>query len=431
MKPLDRLSEYLGAIERRLRLIALTRGLAVTAGMALALTIAAVLVINQFAFSNGSVIGARVFLFLGLAFAIAAALIIPVIRLNRRKAARRAEARYPQFEERLLTFTERIEKDPGDPFLELLADDTLRVARQAEPKDVAKSAWIFSFSSAAVVAALALVWLGSTPGFMGYGTSLLWAGLPKGVSKPFYSIVVDPGNRTVRKRSDQLISAHLTGFTAPKVRFFAKYASASQWEQAEMGTEPGGTAYQFLIAGVPENLEYYVEAGGVKSGTYKLSVVDLPGIKKIRVTYHYASYLGLKDEVEDPGGDLRAVEGTRADVAVTTDKPLASGILVMDDGSQLTLRNGPDGVLMATVPILKDGQFHIAALEGGEDVRLSEDYFIEAQRDKPPEIKMTRPGRDFKASPIEEVTVQVEAKDDFGLKNVELHRSEERRAGGG
>src|ERR1039458_2439260 len=72
MKPLDRLSEYLGAIERRLRLIALTRGIAVTVGCALGLTIVAVLVINQFAFSNGSVIGARVFLFLGLAFAIAA-----------------------------------------------------------------------------------------------------------------------------------------------------------------------------------------------------------------------------------------------------------------------------------------------------------------------------------------------------------------------
>src|ERR1019366_3906203 len=407
MKPLDRLSEYLGAIERRLRLIALTRGIAVTAGLALALTIAAVLVINQFAFSNGSVIGARVFLFLGLAFGIAAALIIPVIRLNRRNAARRAEARYPEFEERLLTFTERIEKNPGDPFLELLADDTLRVAQQAEPRKVAKSAWIYSFSSAAVVAALALV----------------WAGLPKGMNKPFYSILVDPGNRTVRKRSDQLITAHLTGFSAPKVRFFAKYSSASQWEQAEMGTEPGGTAYQFLIAGVPENLEYYVEAGGVKSGTYKLSVVDLPGIKKIRVTYHYPSYLGLKDEVEDPGGDLRAVEGTRADVAITTDKPLASGVLMMDDGSKVTLNRGSDGVLMATVPILKDGQFHIAAMEGGDDVRLSEDYFIEAQRDKPPEIKMTRPGRDFKASPIEEVTVQVDAKDDFGLKSVELHYS--------
>ena len=95
MKPLDRLSEYLGAIEQRLRLIALTRGAAVTAAAALVLTVVAVLVANKFAFSNSSVMGARVFLFLGLAFAIAAALIVPVIRLNRRHAAHEAESQIP------------------------------------------------------------------------------------------------------------------------------------------------------------------------------------------------------------------------------------------------------------------------------------------------------------------------------------------------
>src|SRR5947209_17490043 len=79
--------------------------------------------------------------------------------------------------------------------------------------------------------------------------------------------------------------------------------------------------------------------------------------------------------------------------------------------------------MMATVPSNKEGVYHSAALEGSEDVRLSEDYFIEAQKDRPPEIKITRPGKDFKASPIEEVAIQVEAKDDFGLKSVELHYS--------
>src|SRR5262249_42067233 len=137
MKPLDRLSEYLGAIERRLRLLALTRGAAVTAVAALALTVAAVLMANKFAVSNPAVMGGRVFLFLGLAFALAAALIVPVIRLNRRNAARKAEQRYPQFEERLLTFTERSEQNRSDPFLELLAADTLNVAESAQPKEVA------------------------------------------------------------------------------------------------------------------------------------------------------------------------------------------------------------------------------------------------------------------------------------------------------
>src|ERR1019366_7222694 len=56
-------------------------------------------------------------------------------------------------------------------------------------------------------------------------------------------------------------------------------------------------------------------------------------------------------------------------------------------------------------------------------VRLSEDYFIEAQKDNPPQITITRPGHDFKASPIEEVTVEVNATDDFGLRGVDLHYS--------
>src|SRR5688572_32583122 len=155
MKPFDRLSDYLGAIERRLRLLAWTRGAAATAAAALIFTVLAVLVANQFSFSNPSVIGARVFLFLGLAFALAAALIVPVIRLNRRHAARKAETRYPQFEERLLTFTEKSEQSPNDPFLPLLAADALSVAQQAEPKEVARTAVLFSFSSAAVAAMLA------------------------------------------------------------------------------------------------------------------------------------------------------------------------------------------------------------------------------------------------------------------------------------
>jgi hypothetical protein len=178
-----------------------------------------------------------------------------------------------------------VEQNPGDPFLELLAADTLPMARNAAPKAITKTNWIFSFSSAAVLAVAVLVWLAiSGPGFLGYGTSLLWAGLPKGEVKPFYSIRVDPGNRTLRKRANQTITARLSGFSAPNVLFFAKYASSSQWEQAEMRTQAADSAYEFLIASVPETFAYYVEAGGVKSDIFKLKVIHLPNVKKIRVT---------------------------------------------------------------------------------------------------------------------------------------------------
>ena len=144
--------------------------------------------------------------------------------------------------------------------------------------------------------------------------------------------------------------------------------------------------------------------------SYKLNVMDLAAIRGIRVTYHYPAWTGLKDFVENPGGDLRAIEGTMADVAIQTDRPLANGAILLDDGSKLPLRSGPDGAMVAAVPIQKDGMYHFAAVESGEDVRLSEDYFIEAEKYQPPEVSISRPGRDFRATPIEEVTVAVDAK---------------------
>src|SRR5262249_8014042 len=55
-----------------------------------------------------------------------------------------------------------------------------------------------------------------------------------------------------------------------------------------------------------------------------------------------------------------------------------------------------------------------------EDVRLSDDYFIEARKDTPPNVQIRRPGRDFKVNTVEEVTVEIEADDDFGLQDVNL-----------
>jgi len=424
MNPLTGLTEYLGRVERRLRVLTWTQGAAIAAGAALVFTVLAVLVANGFAFSEPSVVWGRVLIFVALALAIGIGLVVPLLRLNRHRAARATERKFPEFEERLLTFTERSEANPEDPFLPLLAADTLAVAEHTEPARVAGRSRILSFVSAAAVALIVLIWLGTSgPGYLGYGTSLLWGGLPKGEITPYYDIFVQPGNHTVRRRSDQIISAQLHGFQAQRVRMFAKYASSSQWEQADMRPRLNGAGFEFLIAGVPESLEYYVEAGGVRSKQYKLNVVDLPGIERIKVTYHFPGWTGMKDKVEDPGGDLRAVEGTDAEVAVRTDRPLVNGALLFDDGTKVLLRAGEGGLRVASVPIRKDGMYHIASVEQGEDVRLSQDYFIEAQRDEPPTVRITRPTGDARVNPIEEVTVAVEGQDDFGLNELSLHYS--------
>jgi len=416
MNPLNGLTEYLERIERRLRMLAVSRGVAFAAAAALGFTVLGALVTNFFAFSPTSVLIARVVLFLALAGALGAGLVVPLLRLNRRRAAREAERVCPQFEQRLVTFAERAERP--DPFLELLAADTLSAARDAEPERIAPKKRILGFASAGAGAVAVLLWLAiSGPGFLGYGTSLLWGAIPSEL-QPFYEVQVQPGNHTIRRKADQLITARLRAFQTNRVRVFARFQSSSKWEEASMTPQPGANGFEFLFAGVPEAFDYYVEAAGVRSNRYRIEVVDLPEVKKLRVTYHYPSWTDLKDAVEDPGGDLRAVEGTEADVKVITDRPLATGSLLLDDGTKIDLHDS-----VARVPMQKDGVYHIATAEHGDIVRLSNDYFIEVQKAMPPKVHVSRPGRDAKVNPIEEVTITVEAEDDFALRGMDLHYS--------
>src|SRR6185295_13984652 len=243
-------------------------------GAALAFTVLGAVAANYYAFSPGSVLAARIVLFLALAAAIGAGLALPMLKLNRRRAAHQVEKKCPQFEQRLVTFAERAGQP--DPFLELLAADTLDVARNAEPEQIAARSRIVSFASAGAAALIALLWLGAYgPGFLGYGTSLLWGAIPRN-EQPFYAIQVEPGNHTIRRKSDQAITARLLGFAARQVRVFARFQSSSKWEEALMRSQPGGSNFEFLFAGVPEPVDYYVEAAGVRSKQFRLNVVDLP-----------------------------------------------------------------------------------------------------------------------------------------------------------
>ena len=127
------LHEYIAQLEHRLRWGVWARGLAIVTGGALVATLVLVVIANALAFSQGIVTTARFALILLLAVAAAAGLVLPLRRLTRRRAVAAAETAFPQFEQRLSTFTER---DGRDPFIELLAGDTLEVTRLAEPEQL-------------------------------------------------------------------------------------------------------------------------------------------------------------------------------------------------------------------------------------------------------------------------------------------------------
>jgi hypothetical protein len=424
----DRLNLYIHQLHQRLRLGVSLRGVAILMATALITTIFLVLILNAFAFPVRGLTGARSLLLLILALAAAFGLALPVRRLTRGRATAVAESAYPEFQQRLLTFDDR-EKRGNDPFLELLAADTLSVAKNVPPANLAPNNRLYFLAGAGFACLAVLAWLiAAGPGYLGYGASLLWTG-PK--AAPLYDIRVTPGDVAVRRNSDQLVTAQVIGLKPGKVQLFAHYQSARNkaWEpvamqpQLDAAVGPGASNYQFLFAGLPEDVEYYVQADHLTSRHFKVRVVDLPAVKQMKVTYHYPKWTGMPEVTEEHGGDLRAIEGTNAELTVQMDRPLRNGQLTLDDGKQITLSGGEGNLYKGSILMQKDGAYHVAALDQGQPVRLSEDYFIATDKANPPQIAIDRPISDYRASPIEEVTIGVKASDDFGLNKMSLHYS--------
>jgi hypothetical protein len=419
------LNSYIAQLRRRLRLNTWLRGAAIFTGTALVVTIALVMVLNHLAFPDRGLLIARLFILLALGVAGAIGIALPLIRLTRARAVYTAESLTPELEHRLTTYQDH-ESKGDDPFLELLAADTLSHLEYSAPSQLVPDKRLFAFSGAGFACFAVLVWLiVAGPGFLGYGSSLLWTG-PKKNAMPLYSISVTPGDVTVRRNSDQLIQARVIGMQPAGAKLYAHFQSAAGWEPVTMQATPqsdGGANYQFVLAGLPENVEYYVAAGPLVSPHYKVRVVDLPQVKQIDVTYDYPRWTGMKPVTEQHSGDLRALEGTDAKLTIQTDRPLENGQLTLDGGRTIQLTGGVNNQYQATIHMEKDGAYHIAATSQNQPVRISEDYFIATDKANPPQISIVRPGGDYRASPIEEVTLGARADDDFGLHDVHLHYS--------
>ena len=97
-----------------------------------------------------------------------------------------------------------------------------------------------------------------------------------------------------------------------------------------------------------------------------MRVVDLPSVKEIQVTYRYPTWTGMKPVTEDHSGDLRAIEGTDADIQLRTDQPLKDGQLVIDGGQTIHLTGGPGNTYHGSIHMEKDGVYYLAANDEGQ-----------------------------------------------------------------
>src|SRR5262249_34645288 len=181
--------------------------------------------------------------------------------------------------------------------------------------------------------------------------------------------------------------------------------------------------YRYSIFNIQDSIEYFVESNGVRSDVFKLTVVDLPYVKQLDVTLNFPAFSHLPAKTTEDGGDIAALKGTVASITARLSGKVRVARIVLSDGSKIEMRaTGADFV--GELSVAGDTGYYIELVSvDGETYRGSNEYDVTVLEDQPPTISFERPGRDRKATNLEEVFTQARAEDDYGIVGMDLHFS--------
>jgi hypothetical protein len=419
------LAQVIQDVRARWRLKLIVRGVARSVAVAVALFLVAAYGLEWAKFSPSSIISARV----GLAIAVVASVIYFLIRPLRRRVTDDQVAMYLEEHEPSLqtTLVSAVEASRGgnestsaalvrrlvEQAIEACA--TTGAVRRVEETPLRR--WGMTLVGVGV-AAVVLVLIG--PAFLRNALSAILLVQRSVEAAAPYRIEVTPGNTNVPKGADQSVTATLSGFDAEDASLMLRRDPTGTFEELPLVRGEDGR-YEGMVFDVGATLEYFVEADGVRSTVFKMTVVDVPYVQRVALEYHFPAYTGLEPQKIEDGGDIAVLTGTEVRLRVFPTMKTAGGHVALNEKETLPLTLDADGSLTASFKVERDG-FYKIALETptGDRAVASPEYTIDVLTDQPPTVSFAKPGRDTSASAIEEVYVEAQAEDDFGVRDLEL-----------
>ena len=259
-------------------------------------------------------------------------------------------------------------------------------------------------------------------------------------------LTVTPGNARILRGKSLPIHVTVTGKSADKV--VLTYTSRARLQSAPTEEGTAGQAinmvqhpedkrgFTYEIFNIDADMEYAVQANEATSARYTVEVFEMPRVTDIAVAYTYPEYTALKSVVQQGTGDIHAVVGTRAEIRLTTNKAIQTAKFTVSHRAredaptetdepaiptqtEMVISDG--NILTTTVDVTEDGTYAVELLcIDGFNNEIPIEYKIRAVPDNAPEVVIKEPGRDVKATKLEEVQIVAEAKDDYGVEKLSL-----------
>lgn len=360
-------------------------------------------------------------------------------QLGRRHNWLRAAAhleRVGQFNERLATVTSQyllpVEQRGSPAMLDQIMSEVVRDARALRQRDVLPvrpivQPWLLLLFVGLIVAS---VW--SVPAI--HARELLGRALMPtqniGAVTTTHIVSISGSMSMVENRAFSLMAeVQPAGEQAPVLHFMIGEVAAraglrgraALWSEASM-TRGSGSRYTYAFRGPSEGLRYFVTAADATSDIYVVHVLHRPVVTRFQISYTYPEYLGIAAaQVENTDGVLIAPAGTRADISVVGNEPLARAVLRIGTSDVEMQASAAPTVRRARIVIAQNQPLSLL-LTSSENVtgQGPRTMAIRAIADEPPVVHLIEPAGDLEMSPMAVVPVEYRAQDDYGITSLEL-----------
>ncbi len=342
-------------------------------------------------------------------------------RGNLRQLAAQIEARYPELEGRLLT---AIQQQPA-PEMELgylqhrIIQEALRHGEQNNWSDLIPQSRIV-LAQLAHLLALCLFLLTSVT--LGFQTSREHRSFAHGGNA---EVTVTPGDTAI-ERGNSLIIFTRFGGPLPAVVNLVLGSSAGQTQSIPLVKSLADPVFGGSLPEVSSNLVYHVEYAGKRTRDFKVTVFDYPKLERSDAELLYPAYTGLPIKRIQDTRHISAVEGSRLDLSLQLNKPVLTARLVPkgergDNDIPLQILTNRTVAELKQFVLAASKSYELQLVDAdGRTNKVPSQFVFAALPNRAPELHLTSPRGDIRPSPLEEISFDGTAWDDFGVQSYGL-----------
>jgi hypothetical protein len=417
-------------VHRRKASLRLTAGLLDALGLFLAVLFAALVADWAFTLFSTAMRAALTYVVLGTG-GVALLLLAVLPQLKRRSLTELAievDRSVPQLEERWQTVTRLaassdVETVTGSPALiNKVVAESIERERLVDPQSVVpgsrlrKHQWLLA---AAIGANLALFVIDPAQAWI-----LVRRFCSPTAPISLTQVTATTGDLAVARGEPIHLEATLARRPRDTAELFLRDSTGQITSVSLVAADADGTRFSYEIDAANEPLSYRFRAGDGQTGWHNVSVYDRPRLTSVALKLSPPVYTRLPVvTMSELPTSLRAVEGSQLEIAFFVDQPLDRFDLQL--GGDSTVRLAPQGSDAARYVFQTklEKTLHLTPVfvsrHGLSNVRLPSCQVI-VYPDRPPEVTILSPEREISLRPTDEVVVELNARDDFGVVRAEL-----------